>query len=213
MAKCPVTAARKVDVVNYGLGNIGSVVNMLRHIDIEVSLITTEQEVARSSRLLLPGVGSFDHGMTKLADSGLGAALVDRANQGVPLLGICLGMQMLAQFSAEGELPGLGMLAGSCHRLEPVDPRMRVPHMGWNWVRPARRHALTDHDGALPKFYFAHSFAMTCPEPEQVLAETDYGGVFASVAVAMNVCGAQFHPEKSHVFGMRFLSNFAKWSP
>jgi glutamine amidotransferase len=202
-----------VSVVDYGLGNLGSVLNMFRRIDVEAELVREPEDVVTASRLLLPGVGSFDAGVAGLAKSGLGEALVAAVRSGTPVLGICLGMQLLTHASEEGEAAGLGLLDASCVRLQPADPALRIPHMGWNWVTPTREHALVDALPSPAKFYFAHSYKLVPQRAEDALATTDFGGGFTSMMVNGNVCGAQFHPEKSHVFGMSLLGSFAEWKP
>ena len=197
-----------VSVVSYGLGNIGSVVNMFKRIGTEVRVITTPDEVATSDRVLLPGVGSFDHGMSRLAETGFADALREFAGTERPFLGICLGMQLLLDSSEEGELPGLGVIPGSTHRFESA-PGLRIPHMGWNPVVMQREDTLVDGLEEANRFYFVHSYRVVPANDEHTLGVTDYGVDFASMIRAGNVMGAQFHPEKSHFFGMKVLRNFA----
>lgn len=202
-----------VSVIDYGLGNLGSVLNMFRRIDVHAETVQDPEKIAASSRLLLPGVGSFDAGVAGLAKSGIGEALVAAVRSGAPVLGICLGMQLLTSASEEGELAGLGLLDANCVRLQPADPALRIPHMGWNWVTPLRPHALMDELPTPSKFYFAHSYRVVPQRADDCLATTDFGGGFTSMMVHDNVFGAQFHPEKSHVFGMSLLKSFSEWSP
>ena len=197
-----------VSIVDYGLGNLGSVVNMFKRIGTEVRLISTPDELATSDRVLLPGIGAFDHGMTLLAEAGLDDGLRDFAATGRPFMGICLGMQLLLDRSEEGVLPGLGLIPGESLKFE-SKPGLRIPHMGWN-------AAVAQHDDTLltsvaenNRFYFVHSYRVVPEKPEDTLTVTEYGQPFASMVRSGNVMGAQFHPEKSHVFGMSVLKNFA----
>lgn len=200
--------AVKVTVVNHGVGNVGSVLNMLERLGMETRAASRPDDILspHTVRLLLPGVGAFDAGMNGMAKRGLDRAVIEAANQGIPILGICLGMQMLLESSEEGKMPGLGLLPGTSRRLIPDDPRLRVPHMGWNWVTPVREGSHVDNSHEKQRFYFAHSYAADCPS-ENILATTRYGLDFPSVIGRGSVVGAQFHPEKSHHFGMRFLES------
>lgn len=202
-----------VSVIDYGVGNLGSVMNMFRRIDVDATLVKSPDDLARAERLLLPGVGSFDRGVDGLEERGLVQPLEEAAASGVPLLGICLGMQLLTLGSEEGERAGLGLVDAFCARLQPDDPALRVPHMGWNWIRPARGHTLLQDLPEPSKFYFAHSFKVVPSQEETSLAYTDFGGTFTSMVITDNICGAQFHPEKSHKFGMTLLGAFARWTP
>ena len=197
-----------VSVIGYGLGNLGSVVNMFKRIGTDVRVISTPEEVAASDRVLLPGVGAFDHGMSRLAETGLDDSLREFATTGRPFMGICLGMQLLLDGSEEGELPGLGVVPGKSLRFTPT-PGLRIPHMGWNPVAAQHEDPLLAGLDADNRFYFVHSYHVVPDDPAHVLGVTDYGEDFASMISAGNVMGAQFHPEKSHFFGMTVLRNFA----
>jgi glutamine amidotransferase len=197
-----------VSVIDYGLGNLGSVVNMFKRIGTEVQTISTPDEVAASERILLPGIGAFDHGMSRLADAGLDVALRDFAATGKSFLGICLGMQLLLDSSEEGELPGLGIIPGDSKRFDET-PGLRIPHMGWNSVTFSHEDSLLAGLDADNRFYFVHSYRVVPASPEDTLGVTNYGADFASMIRSGNVMGAQFHPEKSHFFGMTVLRNFA----
>lgn len=196
--------------MDYGVGNIASVLNMFRRVGAPAVAAATPHEVRNASRILLPGVGSFDHGMQSLGESRLLEPLLDRVGAGVPVLGICLGMQMLTRASAEGETPGLGLVAAECKRLTAAfGAAVKVPHMGWNHVAARRAHPLLEGLAAENRFYFVHSYYVVCDDPASVLGITPYGTDFVSMFQVDNLMGAQFHPEKSHRFGMRLLSNFA----
>jgi glutamine amidotransferase len=198
-----------VSVVDYGLGNLGSITNMLKRVGAASRRITTPDEVLQSDRVLLPGIGAFDNGMDRLRDQGLFEPLREFAATGRPLFGICLGMQLLLDSSEEGETPGLGVIPGRSARIAEASG-VRVPHMGWNHVEPTRSDPLIDGLSDESRFYFVHSYAVVPERDADVLGTTEYGTAFASVIRSGNVMGAQFHPEKSHAFGMTVLGNFAK---
>lgn len=198
-----------VSIVDYGLGNLGSVANMFRHIGVEVRRVSTEEQILASDHLLLPGVGAFDNGMTRLHDAGIVGALREYADSGRPLLGICLGMQLLFDSSDEGQELGLGIIAGTSRRFD-VSPGLRIPHMGWNTVRSLRDDPLLKGIDDASRFYFVHGYRVVPTHDDNVLATSTYGGDFVSMVRARNVAGAQFHPEKSHTFGMTLLRNFAE---
>lgn len=196
-----------VSLIDYQLGNLGSVVNMLKRAGAETSLVSTPEGILTSDRVLLPGVGAFDEGMARLRDRGLVAPLAEFAASGRPMLGICLGMQLLLDGSEEGEAAGLGLIPG--HSVRFADGGPRVPHVGWNTIHPSRADPLIEDLPGDSRFYFVHSYRVVPEREEDELATTDYGGPFASMIRANNVMGAQFHPEKSHAFGMTILRNFA----
>lgn len=197
-----------VSIVSYGLGNLGSVANMLKRVGSETRMVSTAEQIEESERLLLPGIGAFDTGMQLLADQDLVGAIQRFAASGRPLLGICLGMQLLLDGSEEGERPGLGLVSGTSVRF-PEGSNLRVPHMGWNLATPTHDDPLVAGLESESRFYFVHSYKVVPRDDAHVLATTEYGGAFASMIRSENVMGAQFHPEKSHAFGMRVLSNFA----
>ena len=197
-----------VSIVSYGLGNLGSVVNMLKRVGAESRLVSTPEEILGSDRLLLPGIGAFDTGMRLLDEQGLAPTIKEFAATGKPVFGICLGMQLLLDSSEEGVEPGLGLIPGTSARFA-EQPDLRVPHMGWNIVTPAHNDPLVADLEPDSRFYFVHSYKVVPERDEDVLGTTVYGGAFASMVRSGNVMGAQFHPEKSHAFGMRVLRNFA----
>jgi glutamine amidotransferase len=203
-----------IGILDYGMGNVGSIVNMLRRISVEAKLVSDPADLTNCDRLILPGVGAFDAGMTKLAESGLRDELDRQVRVGKPVLGICLGMQLLARRSEEGKLPGLGWIEADVIRFQ-VDastahPRLKVPHMGWNLIYPMPNAKLFASANGETRFYFVHSYRVVCDHPEDVAAEVEYGGRVTAAVERDNVYGVQFHPEKSHKFGMRLLAEFAK---
>jgi glutamine amidotransferase len=200
-----------IGVVAYGVGNIGSILSMLRKIGVPAAGAATAAEVERAEKIILPGVGSFDHAMNMLAQRGLVQPLKDRISRdGVPVLGICLGMQMLGRGSEEGALGGLDLLDARCARLRTDgESQLKVPHMGWSELTVKRESPLLSGLDAHARFYFVHSYHLVCRDPGDVLATARYGMEFTAMVQRGNMWGAQFHPEKSHRFGMKLLGNFA----
>ena len=202
-----------ITIVDYGLGNIKAFLNVYHRLNIKAKTATTAAELAGASKIILPGVGSFDDAMRRLTESGMRGALDDLAlRQRLPVLGVCVGMQMLAHGSDEGQLPGLGWIGGRVKRFEPrpTAGALPVPHMGWNDVRPVAASRLFDQLDEGARFYFLHSYYFVCEREEDRLAVASYGEDFACAAHAGNIFGVQFHPEKSHHFGSRLLQNFAE---
>ncbi len=204
-----------VTVIDYGIGNIHSVVKALLHVGANVCLTADPDEVARSTRVVVPGVGAFPDGMAKLRSRNLDAAIVEHAKSGEPLLGICLGMQMLLSESTEfGHHDGLAIIAGSVVPLTPGDG-IKVPHIGWNSMYPVGEatwtHQLLIDLPAEPMVYFVHSYTAWPEREEDRLADADYGGQRVSAAIAReNVVGFQFHPEKSGEVGLEILGRFLR---
>ncbi len=203
-----------IGIVDYGCGNLGSIANMLRKVGVESSIVRTAEEIESADKLILPGVGHYDQGMSHLNKAGLRDALEKRViGEGVPLLGICLGMQLLLEESEEGKEPGLGWVPGRNIRFRvPNGAKLRIPHMGWSEVEPvAGSQLLTGYDNT-PRFYFVHSYhAHDVPE-ENVAATSDYGGRFVCAIEHRNIFACQFHPEKSHRYGIHALQRFAELS-
>lgn len=199
-----------ITIIDYGAGNIGSVLNMIRHVGGKAEVTGDAAGVLGAKKILLPGVGSFDNAMTRLAGLGLVEPLKARAQSGVPFLGICLGMQLLANESEEGRMAGLGLIPGRVRRFrfEGEAAKLKIPHMGWNRVTPVRAHPLGRglEEGA--RFYFVHSYYFECERDEDVLFRSVYGHEFTSGVQRGNVMGVQFHPEKSHRYGMQLIRNF-----
>jgi glutamine amidotransferase len=199
-----------ITIVDYGMGNLGSILNMFRRIGKEACIARSPEEVAGAERILLPGVGAFDAAMERIDAAGFRDVLNEKAlNERVPVLGICLGMQLLTRGSEEGHLPGLGWIPAATRRFPPA-PRLKVPHMGWNVVERTRPSALTAGFEGEVRFYFVHSYYVEADAAENVIMETGHGVRFASGVQSGNIYGAQFHPEKSHRFGMHLLRNFAE---
>jgi glutamine amidotransferase len=196
-------------IVDYDIGNITAVLNMFRRIGIECLVSSKLEDIERADRLILPGNGAFDACMVNLKASGLIPILHNRVfHHRVPLLGICVGAQLLGHGSAEGIEPGLGWLDMRVERF-PALTDLRVPHMGWNHVTPQISHPLIDFISDETRFYFVHSYYMQPAEKNDVLLTTKYGIEFASAVAKGNIFGVQFHPEKSHRFGKNLFKSFA----
>jgi glutamine amidotransferase len=199
-------------IVNYGLGNLGSISNMLRKIGAEARVSSDPEMIESADKLVLPGVGAFDSGMHNLDSSGirmaLGHAVLDHK---VPVLGICLGMQLLMESSEEGTLPGLGWIKGRAIRFDFVGHRCSprpVPHMGWNDINILKPSLLLRELEPDARFYFVHSYHVECAS-EHVMATAHYGYSLPAVIQQDNISGVQFHPEKSHRYGLAVLRAFA----
>ena len=201
----------EVHVVDAGIGNVRSVQRMFEEIDVDVRVASDPDEIADARRLVIPGVGAFDAGMAAL-DRGwrkqLDALAFERR---IPILGVCLGMQLLCRGSEEGASAGLGWIAADVRRLDTGgDPRLKIPHMGWADVTPERPNPLIElHDGAPPRFYHVHKYRVVCDDPADVIGTADYGTPFTSAIRRGQIFGVQFHPEKSHRFGMALFRRFA----
>ena len=196
-------------IVDYHVGNIGSIQNMLKRIGV-VSVVSSDKEIIlKSTKLILPGVGAFDAGMSKLGELKLIDVLKEKAyHQKTPILGICLGMQILTKGSEEGSCDGLGIVNARTIKFEKNN--LKVPHMGWNLIKPEIENKLLEGLDNNSRFYFVHSYHTVCEEKENILATTFYGDTFVSALANDNVFGVQFHPEKSHKFGMKLLKNFCE---
>lgn len=197
-------------IIDYGLGNLGSIKNILHKIGSQAVISSDPAVLRQASGLILPGVGAFDHGMSQLRDRQLLPVLNEMVLQHkVPVLGICLGMQLFARASEEGSCSGLGWLDADVVRFRIPSSDLKVPHMGWNYVRPAHQDSLF-RELNNPRFYFVHSYHMRCGNSADVLGWARYGYEFAAAVARENVFGTQFHPEKSHKFGMGLLRNYVR---
>lgn len=201
-----------ITIIDYGLGNLGAFANTYKRLNIAVTIARQEADLAGATHIILPGVGAFDHAIELLNASSLRDPL-DRlvANSDVRVLGVCVGMQMLADASEEGELPGLGWVGGRVRAFagNSASAGQPLPHMGWNDVRAIRPTPLLRGMVDEARFYFLHSYYMECAKPADAIAQADYGFPFACAVQKGNVCGVQFHPEKSHHWGVNLLRNFA----
>jgi glutamine amidotransferase len=199
-----------ITIVDYGMGNLGAVLNMFKRIGAQARISADLGCIREAEKLLLPGVGAFDAAIRRINTSGLREVLEHKARvQKVPVLGICLGMQLLTRGSEEGQEPGLGWIAADTRRF-PGLPGLKVPHMGWNLVQPTKPHPLTAGLPEEPRFYFVHSFYVHVDDPADSLLRAHYGIDFDAAIGHDNIVGAQFHAEKSHRFGKQLLRNFAR---
>ncbi|WP_278381273.1 imidazole glycerol phosphate synthase subunit HisH [Chryseobacterium arthrosphaerae] len=202
-----------ITLIDYGVGNINAFVNVYKRVDVPVKIAKTKEDLEGAQKLILPGVGHFDHAMTQLNNSGMRDKLDDLVlNHKVPVIGICVGMQMMANNSDEGNMEGLKWIDATVKKFDEskINQVTRLPHMGWNDVKPIKDIELFKglEDNSI--FYFLHTYYFQCNNSEDIMAVTEYGGEFASAAHHENKYGIQFHPEKSHHYGEILLHNFAK---
>lgn len=203
-----------ISILDYGIGNVGSVVNMLRHIGADARLASIPSEILDATALLLPGVGAFGVAMDTLREKGFIEPLRRRVLEDkVPILGICLGMQLLGSRSEEGDAEGLGFIEADFIKFSfPQPSPFKVPHMGWNTLTVVRDNPLIQAGEGENRFYFVHSYQARCAREEDVVALSDYGRPFVAAYGHDHIYGVQFHPEKSHKFGMRLLRNFVEFA-
>jgi len=203
-----------ITIVDYGMGNPRSMANMLKHIGFEAKVTSDIGEIAAAEKLILPGVGAFDAGMDQLDRTGLTKVLNGKAlEEKTPILGICLGMQLFTRESEEGKRKGLGWIAAKTVKFnfdELRDGKLKIPHMGWNTVNLKKESKLFSGLEKEARFYFVHSYHLVCDDARDAVAATNHGYDFVSAVEHGNILGVQFHPEKSHKFGMRLLKNFAE---
>lgn len=202
-----------IKIVDYGLGNIRAFLNVFKRLNIEAEPAQSPDQLSGAAKVILPGVGHFDHAMKRLDESGMRPVLEELVlEQKVPVLGVCVGMQMLGTASEEGTLAGLGWIDGQVRHFGRISPagELPLPHMGWNDVRPVAGNRLFERLETDARFYFLHSFYFDCANPADRLADASYGGDFTCAVNSGNIYGVQFHPEKSHSAGTRLLQNFAE---
>ncbi|MEZ4731756.1 MAG: imidazole glycerol phosphate synthase subunit HisH [Caldilineaceae bacterium] len=200
-------------IIDYGMGNLGSIVNMLKKIGVVAQVSSDPNIIKQAEKLILPGVGAFDNGMQSLTERNL----IEVLNECVlvrktPILGLCLGIQLFTRCSEEGTLPGLGWIEAETikFQLGSNSEGLKVPHMGWNYIAIQQESPLFNNMPALSRFYFVHSYHLRCQDHADILATSDYGYDFPSIIRRENIIGAQFHPEKSHKYGMALLRNFVE---
>lgn len=201
-----------IAIVNYGLGNIKAFGNVYNKLNIPFSIATKAEDLEGATKIILPGVGDFDWAMEKLDKSGMREKLDELVlEQHLPVIGICVGMQMLAKSSEEGVLPGLGWIDAHVKKFDTSTFKQvtKTPHMGWNDVRPVKNSKLFTHLETDALFYFLHSYYFECNHSDNTLAVANYGAQFTCAANHNNIYGVQFHPEKSHQYGIQLLNNFA----
>jgi glutamine amidotransferase len=202
-----------ITIIDYGLGNVLAFSNVYKRLNIPAALAKSASDLHGATKLILPGVGAFDHAMELLQQSGMRETLDEMVlSSAVPVLGVCVGMQILAASSEEGRARGLGWIDGDVRKFDVASfrQRTRLPHMGWNDVKPVGPSALFGGLESDARFYFLHSYYFHCARSENVLAQAEYGTTFACAVQARQIFGVQFHPEKSHRYGTRLLKNFAE---
>ena len=204
-----------ITIIDLNIGNIGSVVNMIKHVGGNCKVSSDPAEIKAATKLILPGVGSFDKAMNQLRNNKLEEVINEKATlQKTPLLGICLGMQLLTSSSEEGKEKGLGLIPAETLSFKKAfdvkEINERIPHMGWNDIRVEQENDLTKNLIESSRFYFVHSYYVKCSNKGNCLMTSNYGFDFASAIVKNNVFGVQFHPEKSHKYGKKLISNFVK---
>ena len=203
-----------ITIIDYGMGNVGSIQNMINKVGGEAKITSDLEEISQAKKLILPRVGAFDNGMAKLKEKGL----IELLNQKVlvekiPILGICLGMQLMTKSSEEGTLSGLAWLDAETVKFSFGDKKLRIPHMGWNEIQIKKSDTLfNSFDNSFDEvdFYFVHSYYVKCENIEDVAATCNYGIEFCCSFQRENIYATQFHPEKSHKFGMKLLKNFVE---
>ncbi len=202
-----------ITIINYGLGNIQAFANIYRRLNIPVTIATSADDLKDADRIILPGVGAFDWAMTLLNRSGMRVSLEKLVlEKSRPVLGICVGMQIMAKRSDEGVLAGLGWIDAEVKRFDEAQftNKIRLPHMGWNNVKPKAGDYLFQGLEVDSRFYFLHSYYFAPHKETEIIAATDYNHSFSSAVRSKNICGVQFHPEKSHQWGIQLLKNFAE---
>ena len=201
-----------ITIIDYGAGNHISVQKILNKLGVENCVTDQREEIERATKLILPGVGHFAAAMQMLNSSDLIDVLNHKVlNERTPILGICLGMQLMAKFSDEGKVSGLGWIDANCYRFDKTLSNLKIPHVGWNSLNVKKPSILTDSLNENHRFYFTHSYYLSCNNPEDCLAETVYGNTISSMIQKNNIYGTQFHPEKSHHDGFELLKRFAEF--
>lgn len=199
-------------IIDYGVGNIKAFVNVYKKLDIPVRIALSAADLEGATKLILPGVGAFDQAMQKLNESGMRQKLDELVkDKKIPVIGVCVGMQMLAATSDEGILKGLGWIDATVKRFDTtrMTTSTHLPHMGWNDVISTKNNPLFNGLEEEARFYFLHSYYFHCTQPSDEISVTEYGDRFTSALNCNNIYGVQFHPEKSHHYGVRLLKNFA----
>lgn len=202
-----------ITIIDYGLGNIRAFVNVYERLNIKTKIARISDDLKEASKIILPGVGAFDHAMIQLNRSGMREELEKQVLMNkTPVIGICVGMQMLAKSSDEGDLPGLGWIDGVVKIFDAskITFKIRLPHMGWNTIVPVKESPLLAGFDTASRFYYLHSYYFVCNDADNAIASTEYGITYVSAVNRDNIFGVQFHPEKSHSNGIQLLHNFAK---
>jgi glutamine amidotransferase len=199
-----------ITIIDYGMGNLRSVQKIFQRLNIGAVITSNHADILSAEKLVLPGVGNFANGMKKLEENGLKEVLNKKVlEEKIPILGICLGMQLMAKYSEEGLVEGLGWLDAQTQRFRFEDRGLKIPHMGWNEVDVKKKTTMSNNITSDDLFYFVHSYYMSCNQKEDILFGSDYGHFFVSGFEKDNIVGVQFHPEKSHRSGMQLIRNFS----
>jgi glutamine amidotransferase len=202
-----------ITIIDYGLGNIKAFANVYKTLEVPIKIARHADDLKRANKVIMPGVGAFDYAIQRLEKSGMRQILEEIVlYRKVPVLGVCVGMQMLARSSEEGKQPGLGWIDAEVKKFDTASFSCAacLPHMGWNDVKAVKTNGLFHDIGHVGQYYFLHSYIMHCRKKENVIAVADYGGEFVCAVNSDNIYGVQFHPEKSHHWGIQLLNNFAK---
>jgi glutamine amidotransferase len=201
----------KIGILDYGAGNLGSIIRMIERANGEAVRVSSKKDILSSEKLIIPGVGSFDHGMNLLHEQNLIESISHAAlEQRIPILGICLGMHLMCKSSEEGNLPGLGWIDAVVRRFKP-NTGLKIPHMGWNSVDITRSNAILKKDCHQTRFYFVHSYKVECNDESDAIAIAQHGEPFVAAFQHRNLVGVQFHPEKSHRFGLELFRQFLQY--
>jgi len=200
-----------ITIIDYGMGNLKSIQNIVQKVGGEAIISYDVNEIMHADKIILPGIGAFDNGMKNLNERGLIPVLQKKVMQEkTPFLGICLGMQLITRKSEEGALEGLGWIDAETIKFKSLSNNLKIPHMGWNYVVVKKNSNLFKGMCENPRFYFVHSYYVVCKNENDILTTTEYGFNFASAVEKDNIYATQFHPEKSHKFGMKLMENFVK---
>ena len=201
-----------ITIIDYGVGNINAFYNIYKNLGVEVTIAKNCNDILDASKLILPGVGHFDYAMNKFNESGMVETVTELVkNKGIPVLGICVGMQMMASKSEEGKLPGLNWINAEVKKIDTSLLRQstRLPHMGWNDIKIKKNNPIFEEIVVSPRYYFLHSFYFDCNNNDDTIATSTYGNSFTCAVNHKNIFGVQFHPEKSHHFGIQLFKNFS----
>lgn len=205
--------SQNIVIIDYGMGNVGSISNMLKYVGVKATISNDHATIKNADKLILPGVGHFDRAMENISRQSLHGIITEMAiDKKKPFLGICLGMQLMCNTSEEGNSEGLKLVNAEVRRFSfPKNSDLKIPHMGWNYIQPQKKskilHGLDEHS----RFYFVHSFFVDCLHENDILTRTNYGNSFVSAFEHENLIGVQFHPEKSHRFGINLFKNFLQY--